>query len=291
MSDRPLARRLIKLAATLTGPATAHRQDLWPGLAIDRASGLVRWRGHELLTLTPFSAILPQDSDRLAVVGTGPSLANQHLERLGGGTAVLLNGAASLAGRVAPLAVAVEDERFVFRHFAMLAAVPRAVPLFLSPAALRAMAERDADLLRGRPVALIENLAKPLGGRKRPLSDPALDGCLLRGAGGAALSLDPDRGVVIAGTVAFSALQICLSARPREIVIAGVDLSNAATAPRFYETADDRAPSGIVTGLDRILAGFALAQEAAASRQIALICASRQSALCGIGIPYQPVLD
>lgn len=291
MSDRPFARKLIKLAARLTGPATAHRQDLWPGLAIDRTTGIVRWRGNVLLTLTPFSGIVPQNADSLAVVGSGPSLSGQRPELLPDGTAILLNGAATLADRVTPLAIAVEDERFVFRHFAMIAALPPSIPLFLSPAAMRAIAERGVDVLRNRPVALIENLAKPLGGRKRALTDASLDPYLLRGADGAALSIAPDHGVVIAGTVALSALQICLNADPRQIIIAGVDLTNANAAPRFYEDISDRAPSGIVTGLDRIMAVFALAKVRAASQKIELVCASPTSALRNIGIPYKAVLD
>jgi len=75
MSDRPFVRQLIQLAARLTGPA--HRQDMWPGLAIDRAAGQVTWRGKPLLTLVPFAAIVQQGLPLIAVVGSGPSLAAQ----------------------------------------------------------------------------------------------------------------------------------------------------------------------------------------------------------------------
>ena len=291
MGDRPLIRRLIKLGATLTGPARAHRQDIWPGLGIDRETGQVTWRGQPLLRLATFRALVPQGLPLIAVVGSGPSLARQHPERLPDGSAILLNGAASLVGRVRPLAVMVEDERFVFRHMAMLAALPRELPLMLSPAAMRAMAERDADLLRDRPVALVDNLLKPVNAPRRRLSDPQLDAVLLRGdPPDAALSLDPDTGVVIFGTVAMSAVQVALAARPDKVLLAGIDLRNAATTPRFYETAQDRAPSGIVAGLDRSLSGFALAHAVARDRGIAFTCASPASALRDIGLPFDAML-
>ena len=275
---------------TLTGPATAHRQDLWPGLAIDRGAGLATWRGRRLTRLVPFAEIVPQGLPLIAVVGSGPSLASQHPERLPARSAILLNGAASLADRVPPLAVMVEDERFVFRHMAMVAALPREVPLMLSPAAMRAMAERDADTLRDRPVALVDNLAKPVNAARRSLSDQGLDAVLVRGEG-TCLSTDPDRGVVIHGTVALSAVQVALAARPARIVLAGIDLGNADTAPRFYERPGQTAPSGIVAGLDRSLAGFALALTVARQRMIAMTCASPVSTLLRIDYPKDDVLD
>ncbi|WP_246082615.1 glycosyl transferase [Rubellimicrobium rubrum] len=291
MSDRRPVRHLVRLAALLLGPGRAHRGDLWPGLAIDRLSGRVRWRGRDLLTLSRFADIVPPGMARIAIVGSGPSLARQHPERLESGATILLNGAASLAARLPPLAVAVEDERFVMRHAPMLASLPREVPLMLSAAAMRALAEHNADLLRGRRVALIDNLRRPLGAARRDLDDPALDGILARGANGAALSRDPDRGVIITGTVAFTALQVALAAGPAAILLAGIDLGNADAQPRFYEEAGKAAPSGLVKGMPRILAGFALAREVAGREGVRLSCASPVSALLGLGYDRDGVLD
>ncbi len=170
----------------------------------------------------------------------------------------------------------------------MLAALPHDIPLLLSPAAIRAWAERGSAALQGRAVALIDNLVKPVNAARRNLSDPALASVLIR-QGDAALSLDPDKGVVITGTVAFSGLQFALAARPRRITLAGIDLTND-SQPRFYETAD-RAPSGLTAGLTRILAGFALARDVAAERGTPIGCASPVSALLGIGYPLDRILE
>ncbi|MRX49879.1 glycosyl transferase [Paracoccus sp. S-4012] len=284
MSDRPLGRSLIRLGAMALGRSRAHRQDVWPHLAVDRVAGEVRWHGRSLARLVRLAEIVPPGAPLLAVVGSGPSLAAQTPERLPPGSAILCNGAASLAGRVAPLAVAVEDERFVYRHAAMLAGLDRGLPLLLSAAAMRAMAEHDASLLTGRPLALIDNLAKPVNAPRRRLDDPALDP-ILRRAGTAALSRDPDAGVVITGTVAFSAMQVALAAGPETILLAGIDLGNAAS-PRFYESPANMAESGLLKGLPRIIAGFALARDEARERGIRLSCASPVSTLLGLGIPY-----
>ena len=285
-SDRPLDRKLIRLGFRVLGRARAHGQDVWPGLRI--AGGRMAWRGTDLGALHPAADLLPHGAPLLAVVGSGPSLKDQHPERLPPGTALLCNGAASLVPRVTPAAVAVEDERFVFRHHAMLRALPRDVALLLSPAAIRAWAERDAASLAGRRVALIDNVEKPLGLPRRPLSDPDLRQVVLRGPRGA-MSVAPDRGVVITGTVAFTALQFALAAAPERVLLAGIDLTNDAQ-PRFYEGAD-RAPSGLGAGLGRILDGFALARDQAERRGIALACASPVSALLGIGYGRCDALD
>lgn len=288
-SDRPLSRKLIRLGFQALGRNRAHRQDLWPGMAIDRRAGHVDWRGRRLLSLVPPDRIFRPGLDLIAVVGSGPSLRDQRVAALGDGAAILCNGAAQLCDRIRPLAVAVEDERFVFRHHAMLSGLPPEIPVLLSPAALRAWAEREAGTLRGRPVTLIENLVKPVGAQRRDLSDPALKGMVVTGPD-AAMSLDPATGVVITGTVAFSALQFALAARPRRILLAGIDLSND-SAPRFYETAGDRAPSGLTAGMDRILAGFALARTEAEGRGVEIACASPVSALLGLGYPLDRRLE
>lgn len=288
MSDRPLGRSVIRLGALALGRSRAHRQDLWPGLSIDRDASIAIWRGRPLCQLVPVSSVVQQGRDLIAIVGSGPSLAAQHPERLPPGSAILLNGATSLSARLSPLGVIVEDERFVFRHHAMLAELPGGVPLMLSPAALRALAERAPSLLRdGRPVALVDNLAKPVNAARRLLDDPALDHLLVRDAD-AAMSRQPDQGVVITGTVAFSALQAALAAHPAEVLLAGIDLGNA-EQPRFYEAAGSTAPSGLAKGLPRILAGFALALQHTNGTRVG--CTSPVSELLRIGYPRDPRLD
>lgn len=279
-SDRPWSRKLVRLGFQLLGREQAHRQDTWPSLTIDRTAGRALWRGQPLVLLSDPSDIIPRGLPNITVVGSGPSLRGQHIEAIGDQRAIMCNGAASLTDRILPLAVAVEDERFVFRHHAMLAKLSKDIPVMLSPAAMRAWAERDTASLQGRRVVLINNLGKPVGGRRRSLADPILDDTLIRD-GPVSLSRKPEEGVVITGTVAFTALQFALAAAPEHILLAGIDLNNDAM-PRFYES-DDRAKSGLTAGLSRILDGFSLALDHATRQGVIIECSSPVSALLALG--------
>ncbi|ACM03704.1 glycosyl transferase [Cereibacter sphaeroides] len=282
LSDRPLKRRAIKLAYSIfAGRDRAHWQETAFGLRIDRAHGKIMYLGEKVGQLAPACF---QDADEIVIVGSGPSLRDQDVSQLPIRSAILLNGAASLAPQVAPLFIAVEDERFIWRHFSMLRDIRRDCGLLLSPGAVRAILEQDREFLKDRRVSLIDNLLKPVHEVRRRETDPSLTSILDTTR---LLSLDPEVGVVPAGTVALSAMQFALAAKPAKISLAGIDLKNA-FGPRFYETAREMAPSGIVRGMDRILSGFVAAQQVAASRGIALGCLSPVSALLDVGYPFDP---
>lgn len=279
-SDRPWSRKLIRISFRALGRARAHHQDIWPNMLVDNTTQRVLWRGRKLVSLHDASTVIPVGLQSIAVVGSGPSLRNQKVENIGKRTGILCNGAIVLAERLSPLAIAVEDERFVFRHHSMLSRLSKDIPAILSPAVMRAWAECDADSLRDRPVVMVNNIEKPVNGLRRPLSDPELDDILIR-SGPSALSKRPTQGVVITGTIAFSALQFALAAAPSRILLAGVDLGNS-ILPRFYEE-NDCAKSGLAAGLPRILPGFSLAKEYATREGISLRCASPTSELITLG--------
>lgn len=291
-SDRPLHRKAIKLAFQIfAGRAHAHAQGTWPHLQLQRddtGAGGILYRGRRVAGLLP--AKLPQNLAEITIIGSGPSLATQDVTRLAPRSAILLNGAMTLAERLPPLAIAIEDERFVWRHREMIRHAPADCLWLLSPSVIRALLENDPAALAERCVILIDSLLKPTHAARRRVDDPAIAGFVQRGAGGAGLSLDPGRGVMPAGTVAFTAMQFALAARPGRIGLAGIDLANAAM-PRFYESAGNSAASGIVTGLDRILKNFAVARDLAVTQGIELACYSPVSALLKIGYPYSDRLE
>ncbi|WP_227418638.1 glycosyl transferase [Roseitranquillus sediminis] len=218
-------------------------------------------------------------------MGSGPSMRDVDPARLPG-FPILLNGAASLHAAFTDHAVAVEDERFVWRHLDMLKAAlrPETLRLF-SPAVMRALAEQEPDLLRDAPVIVMENLLKPFRSRRRSLEE--VESRVLRD-GDAAVSREPEQGVVVAGTVAYSVLQFALATEARRIAVAGVDLTNTA-APRFYETAGRTAASGIEAGQARILSHFAVALQLAEERSSRLETVTPGSALERIGVVYAPL--
>ncbi len=289
MSDRPLRRKLIRLAFRLA-PGRTHAEAAWPNLSIARSrdgrAGEAQWRDRPLCALLPLAALPPAET--VSVVGSGPSMAQIDPRRLPG-LPILLNGAVSLAPRLGrEIVLAVEDERFVWRRFELMRkAVPDDATCLFSVSVLRALAERGAGWLAGRRVILLDNLLKPYGARRQDLTASEVAPRVFR-HGDAAVSRDPETGVVIAGTVALSAVQVALGLGVKRVALAGVDLSDT-DAPRFYETSGDRAPSGIESGQARILSHFAAANALALSRGQRLETVTPGSALETIGIPYRPL--
>jgi len=297
LSKRPLSRQIIRHALRLRyGAALGHAQDWTPHLRIilpqGNEPGEAYYRNRPLTRLLAFEDFQAMTGDACGIVGSGPSLRRQRLDRLRDHALVYLNGAVC---RIMPDAdhpplVAVEDERFIWRHFDMLRKhVDEPTGLLLSVAALRAIAEIDARWLRDRRVFLINNLLKPYGAPRRHIGCPELKE-VVEGEGAAALSLCPQTGVVPAGTVALTAMQWVMARRPVEIGFAGIDLSNA-DEPRFYEANGRKAKSGIRAGSDRILAHFASAIRRCQARGMRLATYSRVSALRGLGVAYDSKLD
>lgn len=293
-SDRPFRRQVVKvLAQILLGRRRAHYHAWLPSLRIEKGTddepGEVRYRGRRIFELSALDALTARIGSHVLIVGSGPSVAGADLRRLPPRRALLLNGAIGLAGGglVEPLAVAIEDERFVWRHFAMISHHVRAdVPMLLSVGAIRALCDIDAGFLPGRPVILIDDIRKPYGRPRRADSELAgMDPVTLRGAAG--FSAAPSLGVFQGGSVVVSALQFALAGAAAEIGFIGVDIANA-DAPRFYERAGAAAYSGVAAAGRRILDHIALARDVAAARGVRLVNHSPVSALWSIGLDYVP---
>ena len=294
MSDRPWHRSLIKTGARLfLGSARAHFQDAFPGLRIVRATasaeGAIRYRGTRVGTLSSADVLRSRTGDSLYIIGSGPSIAQNDLSRLPPRSAILLNGAISLAdGPIAvPFAVAVEDERFIWRHFDLLKRTVREeTPCLFSVEVLRAICELEPGFLAERTIVLIDDIRKPYGSRRRRFDAiQSFDFVRRDATSNAGLSFDPDRGLFRGGSVAISALQVALYCAPTTIGFFGIDISNA-DQPRFYETGGDSAASGIAQAEARIVAHFVLAKTVAAERGIDLINFSAVSALVSAGFGY-----
>ncbi|MDE1995172.1 MAG: glycosyl transferase [Rhizobiaceae bacterium] len=294
MADRPWHRSLIKTGARLLlGGSRGHAQDWFPGLNIVQKNGIgeVYYHRAKVADLSDPDRLRQRSGETIFIIGSGPSIRNCDLTGIGKNSAILLNGAISLIGDeiAAPLAIAIEDERFVWRHSAMMRRkiMPGMICLF-SVAVLRALCELDSHWLGDKTIILINDVRKPYGGRRR--SNDAvgqLDFVRLNASGSAGLSLAPDRGVFQGGSVAISALQFALYCAPKTVGFLGIDISNAGE-PRFYETGDQTAFSGIARAEARIIEHFVLAREIAAERGIDLVNFSAVSALLNYGFGYDP---
>jgi hypothetical protein len=288
-SDRPLSRSLIKLGARLfLGRNLAHAQDWFPGLSID-GKRVVNYRGQPVVGLEGTDILLDGSRAWIHIVGSGPSVADADLSRLDPGGAILLNGAIHLAGGpvAAPLAIAVEDERFVYRHFELMREkIAAGQACLFSVAVLRAICEHDRGWLADKRVVLINDIRKPYGlPRRTPAQISGLDFVRLDPTGEYGFSLAPDRGVFQGGSVAVSVLQFAVALRPVMIGFVGIDIRNA-RQPRFYEEKGTSAFSGVADAEGRILGHIALAKAVAEEQGIGFVNFSPVSALADIEVPY-----
>lgn len=285
---------MIKLLARfLLGRRRAHYHAWLPSLKIENRSagvpGSVFHRGKQVLNLAGLELLVRRAGPRILVIGSGPSVTSLLPRGLPARRAMLLNGAIGLVGEglAEPLAVAIEDERFVWRHFGMIARhVAADVPLLLSPGAICAICDIDPVFLKGRSVILIDDIRKPYALPRRGDAELGALGFLtLRGSAG--FSVEPDFGVFQGGSVVVSALQFALATGATEIGFIGVDIVNA-DAPRFYERDGAAAFSGVAGAQARILEHIALAGDIGDSRGTRLVNHSPASALTSIGLDYVP---
>ncbi|MGZ9722500.1 glycosyl transferase [Rhizobium miluonense] len=292
MMHRPWHRSLIKSGTRVfLGGSLAHVQDWFPGLSIVRKEdrGYVRYRGANVASLVGMDRLRERSGEMIYIVGSGPSIRDCDLSGVESDTAILLNGAIRLAGeRISePLAVAIEDERFVWRHNHMMREkiAPGSLCLF-SVSVLRALCEIDRGWLGDKTVILIDDIRRPYGARRRSLEDlKKLPYVQMDAAGSTGLSLVPDRGVFVGGSVAVSTLQFALYCAHRTIGFLGIDISNA-REPRFYETSGNTAFSGIARAEGRIVEHFVLARKMAVERGVSLVNYSPVSALLKYDFGY-----
>lgn len=235
---------------------------------------------------------LGQRPPEITVVGSGPSIAEQDFSRLPDNSALLLNGAIHLLdGRLRScLAVMVEDERFIWRHFSnMVRLVPPQTICLLSTEAIRAVCEISPGWLGSQRVIHLDFVQKPYKG-PQPTQQDLKAMPFLRWLNASALSLDPEQGVFAGGSVATTAIQVALDRDPVLIGLAGIDLTNA-NEPRFYETRESTASSGILQAEQRILDAYAVAKKECEARGITLVNYSPVSSLSSIGVPYDDRLS
>lgn len=294
--NRPLRRYLARLASWLRyGPAGAHAEEWWPNLALKLASadtGSIRYRGRVVAPLLPYPQ--PGGFDEIVIVGSGPSLADQDRSKIPIEKALLLNGAIHLlaAGGRRPLGLVIEDERFVWRHAATIAAlVPSGTDCYFSTSVLLALCETIPDWLAGQKVRHLDFLHRPYA-KPKPDAEglERLDFLRWSADRSAAISLLPQSGLMPGGSVAVTAAQIALFLAPARIGLAGIDLTRT-TQPRFYETAGDRAMSRIEAAAERVLAALSVIKDECTKRKITIENYSPMSRLADIGLAYAGRLE
>ncbi|MDX3904919.1 MAG: hypothetical protein QHC78_04430 [Pigmentiphaga sp.] len=231
-----------------------HNERLWPHVKIQRdASGHIRafsYRGRPF-PLADLAGARRGSRGRCHIIASGPSINDIDYARLPLEHVMGVNGAIALSDR-SP----VRFDYYCFNDTGFVRARPDLVRrivaqdllLFTTPLCLWHVLQRvPAEALRCR-LFLMENPQWPALQPARTLAEAAAafpGGELEIFDADKALGFSHDvrKGVFDVGTVAYTALQIMAWQGYAEIVLHGVDLKNAAAAPRFYETAANRQPT------------------------------------------------
>lgn len=295
---RPLGRQAIKLASVLLGPKWSHAHTWLPKLELERdESGSYKsivYSDRSVAPLHSSDVLGASAGSRIYIVGSGPSVLQNDLGLLEPRSCLVLNGAiVEIGARVKePLAVVIEDERFVWRHITMLkeSISPGTICAF-SVEVIRALCEQDPTWLSSMQIVLLDDIRKPYQAPRRSIDDlrrnPAV---VLNGTGTAGLSRRPDRGVFQGGSVAISAFQLAIYSLPELIGLVGIDILNA-DQPRFYEQEGNSAPSGLKRAHRRILDHLQLMIEESERQGIQVQNYSKQSILSNCGLAYNPRLS
>lgn len=274
-------------------PAAWHFLEYLPDLQLEYTSESKRIIFRKSVVIIPKNLSELADlftSQSVFLVGSGPSIKEQHLEPLKQNKTMFLNGALTLieSHGIFPSAALIIDKGFIQRHQSFVQLIPKDTPCIMTLGVVRQVLLVDADFFNKHPLYLIEKATKPYN---RPALKPEqLDHRYFAKVDDIACSLDMQHGFAEAGTVMFVAAQLMLYLRAARITLVGFDLSNA-SQPRFYETLQNRDKSGLEKALHkRIIPAFTLLKSLCEERGISLTNASHLSQMPYATIPFDPVL-
>jgi len=291
-ASRRIANTALKLLYRYShGPGHRHNERLWPHVSVGRdADGNLvsySYRGRPLPLANP---VLGRGafSGTGHIIACGPSINEIDYGRLSLSGVMGVNGAIALADRHP-----VRFDYYCFNDTGFVRARPDLVRrvvaqellLFTTPLCLWHVLQRVPAAALGCRLFLIENPqrrallpARTMAEVRRDHPDTELAIFDLDRALG--FSHDIRKGVFDVGTVAYTALQVMAWLGFSEIVLHGVDLVNAATAPRFYETPADRLPTTLDRYLpDHILPSFTRAAALLGESGVQIANLSRHGAL------------
>ncbi|WP_374624936.1 hypothetical protein [Pandoraea sp.] len=232
-----------------------HNERLWPHASIERdARGAIErftWRGR-YVPLARRSELQRLRRLPCHIIASGPSIAEIDYDALPMHHVMGVNGAIALTD-LAPVKFdfyCILDAGFV-RQRPDLARriVARDLVLFITPVVLARLLETFPASAFGCRFYLVDDIFKrgmeaartseALRANPRVAASASFHG----EDGGLGFSFDIDNGFFHGGTVAYFALQVATWLGFTQMYLHGVDLRDASHTPRFYETAQTRAPT------------------------------------------------
>ncbi|WP_028534720.1 hypothetical protein [Paludibacterium yongneupense] len=284
--------KIVKFAHRLWfGRHYRHSIDIWPYLAIrrdDRDNIVEISINRRALAVVPASAI-PRAShakSRLHLVATGPSVNEIDYSRIEPAPLIGVNGAITLKARFS-----LEFDYYVIIDYTFITEQPdialdvinqENTLLFTTPKCLVYIHKLLGIEKLKCKLCVIELVAE----KYNEDSDKALSAAKRNPE--LVLEADPtigfshriENGFFRGGTVAYVALQIAAYLDYHHIYLHGIDIHNAETHPRFYETMENRKKTQLVNEFDgTIKPSFQLASKLLQQRDIEVLNLSRTSSL------------
>lgn len=293
MSPR-IANSLYKLFYRYThSRAHRHNERLWPHVAIGRDAeqriASISYRGSPL----PLARREPAPRASLGtchIIASGPSINQIAYDELALAHVMGVNGAIALAD-TQPVRFdyyCFNDTGFVRNRPELVRKVmTRDLLLFTTPLCLWYVLQQMpmADIrCRIFPIELPQTRAlMPARDMAEVMADNRHGAyTLFDGPRALGFSHDIRRGAFNAGTIAYTALQIMVWLGYSEIILHGVDLKEAASVPRFYETQADKLPTTLDQYLHSdILPAFKQAARMLHGSGVRIVNLSPDSALAG----------
>jgi Kdo-III transferase WaaZ len=296
-------RFLEKLYRNLMPSRYAHNKVLWPQIPIKREGPLgaivgLRFHGRRIPVL-PARTLKGRFQGTVHLVASGPSIRDVAWSDIRAGALLAMNGSICLI-QFQGLRFGyymVVDPSFIRNRWdiAELAFRQDLICFTTAFCMVEVLRRMPADHIRCRLV-LIDNIAQrahcpELSEAELRNRYSAADVCHFKDEQGAGrplgFSLDLDAGLFDGATVAYWALQAVVYLGYDRIYLYGVDLSNADSAPRFYESEKDRLGSNLLGRFDTVIKpSFGQAARLLEGRGIRLFNTSPNSALDPALVPY-----
>lgn len=250
---------LIKFyLSCMYGRKQSYAFSYWPYVAVkETQTGRDVWFKSKKLFSSLSLQGLKHPGEDVYILASGPSVNKQDLSKLVGKNVITVNGSICAAEKYGfvPFLHLISDSNFILKRSQLVRDIPAGVPVALSLSAVKAAAIFSADLLRNRPLFLIQNALE-----KFPLppllpADLPVDKFKIDDAGVSAFSLDPAVGLIDGGSVLTLAVQLTYFLQFKRVFLLGFDIGNAAE-PRFYETKKNRVKCGLLKDYEHKILPF-----------------------------------
>lgn len=187
---------------------------------------------------------LPEDE--IFIVGSGPSIKNQKIEKLANKNTILLNGAVKLiedAG-LNPLCVLIVDELFCRKRIDLLERIKPGTNLVLTFPAIKEIAFECPNIIQQNRIFLLHERKQKFLGEEGTCEENIF------------LFDKPTYGVFRAGTVMSAAIQLAAFMKVKNVYLLGLDIGNSETSPRFYETQKNKIRTGLLRDYEGLILPF-----------------------------------